>query len=168
MFILIFVFAEDIIYFLYGAISTFYLLCGFRRIIMRGKWNMRDWEIDLWKGVIQKHIDRLKNSKTEDEIDLTEENINPYQVGIIMKELGWESDEVEMNGWEPERWEYFSHPDCNYRICRKKYDLGERENAERPIKILTVQRGILLWLLILRASVTLRLWDTAVRVKRRL
>ncbi len=84
---------------------------------MRGKWNMRDWEIDLWKGVIQKHIDRLKNSITEDEIDLTEENINPYQVGIIMKELGWESDEVEMNGWEQERWEYFSHPDCNYRIC---------------------------------------------------
>ena len=78
---------------------------------MRGKWNMREWEIDLWKGVIQKHIERLKNSITEDEIDLTEENINPYQVSTIMKELGWESDEVETNGWEQERWEYFSHPD---------------------------------------------------------
>lgn len=84
---------------------------------MRGKWNMRDWEIELWEGLLQKHIDWLKYSRTEDKIDLTEENINPYQVGVIMERLGWHSNEVEMNGWEQDRWEYFSHPDFECRIC---------------------------------------------------
>ena len=77
---------------------------------MRGQWHLRDWELDLWKNKIERNISWLERHY-QDNIDLTEENINPYQVWSILETLGWERIGYDSNGWELDHWMYFKHPD---------------------------------------------------------
>ena len=80
---------------------------------MRGQWNLREWELDHWKNIIRLSIDRL-NLGVET-IDLSDKDINPYQVQTVLEALGWEHDEEAdiNNGWEMDFWMYFRHPDSD-------------------------------------------------------
>lgn len=76
---------------------------------MRGQWHLRDWELDLWKRKIEYYISYIERKK--EDIDLSEENINPYQVRAVLEILGWEYTDSDSNGWEQDHWMYFKHPD---------------------------------------------------------
>lgn len=70
---------------------------------------MRDWELDLWKRKIEHYILYIERKK--EDIDLSEENINPYQLRAVLELLGWECIDSDSNGWEQDHWMYFKHPD---------------------------------------------------------
>lgn len=84
---------------------------------MRGNYNLKDWEIDYWTPKIKQDVDTLIRSTDLDDIDYTSKDLNPYQMGLILEGLGWESEEFETTGWEQDRWEYFSHPDYDIKLC---------------------------------------------------
>lgn len=76
---------------------------------MRGKWQLADWELESWKRKLNMFIVQL--SRGAKEINLTERDINPYQVETVLEELGWEEiDMPDTNGWEQDRWNEFRHP----------------------------------------------------------
>lgn len=87
---------------------------------MRGQWHLRDWELDLWKRKIEHYILYLERKK--EDIDLSEENINPYQVREVLETLGWEHTDSDSNGWEQDHWMYFRHP--NHKITLTVFSSG--------------------------------------------
>lgn len=82
---------------------------------MRGEWNLRDWEEEHWSRKMTSYIQTLFRGKNK--IDLTKEDINPYQVWNILETLGWErEDDIDTNGWEQDMWMRFYNPHYPYRI----------------------------------------------------
>lgn len=75
---------------------------------MRGKWQMRDWEKDFWKSALEKHIAELKRG-TVDTIDLTSEDLCPENIIDTLESLGYEYDDVDINGWEQDTWITFTN-----------------------------------------------------------
>ena len=75
---------------------------------MRGKWQMRDWEKDFWKSALEKRIAELKTGIV-DTIDLTDEDLCPENVIDTLEILGYEYDDVDMNGWEQDTWITFTN-----------------------------------------------------------
>ena len=78
---------------------------------MRGEWALRDWEKDYLCYTLKSQIDVLSKKETYEEIDFTPCNINPYQLQVILDQLGWQELDVDTNGWEQDRWAYFEHPE---------------------------------------------------------
>lgn len=82
---------------------------------MRGEWNLRDWEEQHWTYKIEKYIQNL--FRGQNKIDLTKEDINPYQIWQILESLGWErDDDMDTNGWEQDMWMYFYNPNYLHKI----------------------------------------------------
>ena len=82
---------------------------------MRGEWKLRDWEEEYWLHKMGSYIQTLFRGKNK--INLTQEDINPYQVREILEELGWEqNDDTDTNGWEQDMWMRFSNPHYPYRL----------------------------------------------------
>lgn len=84
---------------------------------MRGNYNLKDWEITYWTPKIEKDIEMLLRSSDLDDIDYTPRDLNPYQLRLILEALGWDSEEVETNGWEQDRWEYFYNEERGIELC---------------------------------------------------
>ena len=82
---------------------------------MRGKYQLRDWELSKWSLELAKIIDRLTRNKLHEE-DLTQHDVCPANIVEILNKLGWEDDEQEDNGWQHDTWIYFSHPNHNFGI----------------------------------------------------
>lgn len=76
---------------------------------MRGQWNMDPEELKNWVLVFDEHI--LPTAISNGEVDLTDMNLNPENVKDILIALGFNAGDYDMNGWEADRWQYFSHPD---------------------------------------------------------
>ena len=55
---------------------------------MRGKWDLNTEELSYWKRRAIREIEDLQN-KTSTIIDLTREDITPYQVNQVLESLGW-------------------------------------------------------------------------------
>lgn len=82
---------------------------------MRGEWQLRDWEQEYWIRKIESYIQDL--CRNTDKIDLTKEDINPYQLWKILELLGWErDDDVDTNGWELDMWMTFYNPHYYYDL----------------------------------------------------
>ena len=82
---------------------------------MRGEWKLRDWEEEHWIRKMESYIRDLCRNKNK--IDLTKEDINPYQVREVLEKIGWEcDDDIEENGWEQDMWMRFYSPHYSNRL----------------------------------------------------
>ena len=68
---------------------------------------MREWEAEFWRSFFERKIADLKAGYIE-EVDLTQENICPENVIDTLEALGYEYDDVDVNGWEQDTWIYFA------------------------------------------------------------
>jgi hypothetical protein len=86
--------------------------------IMRGHWNLNSGEAAYWTEVVDEKLRYLVEHKDEiDDIDLSQEDIGPYQLYSILESLGFERDDWEDNGWEQDTWARFSHAQRDMDIC---------------------------------------------------
>ena len=80
---------------------------------MRGRWNMMDWELQKWKQELSAAIVRLSQNKLYQE-DFTHLDVCPANLIDALRDIGWEDDELENNGWQNDCWTYFSHDDYDF------------------------------------------------------
>lgn len=60
-----------------------------------------------WIDYIETNFHILQEEKDEEELDLTDCGINPYQLESFLEELGFEHYDSDENGWEMDYWIYF-------------------------------------------------------------
>lgn len=65
-------------------------------------------KIKDWLDYIETNFPILQEETNCEELDLTDCNINPYQLCEFLKELGFEKYDWEDNGWEMDYWIYFT------------------------------------------------------------
>ena len=83
---------------------------------MRGKYSLTEQEHGYWEILVEMYLEDMLYGNTE-EVDLSQKDINPYQLGRILESFGWEEDEVNVEGYELDRWAYYCHPDHRDLIC---------------------------------------------------
>lgn len=64
-------------------------------------------KIKDWLDYIETNFNILQEEKDKEELDLTDYEINPYQLWKFLEELGFERYDSEKNGWEMDYWVYF-------------------------------------------------------------
>lgn len=64
-------------------------------------------KIKDWLDYIETNFHILQEEKDKEELDLTDYEINPYQLWKFLEELGFERYDSEKNGWEMDYWIYF-------------------------------------------------------------
>lgn len=64
-------------------------------------------KIKDWLDYIETNFNILQEEKDKEELDLTDCEINPYQLWKFLEELGFERYDSEKNGWEMDYWIYF-------------------------------------------------------------
>lgn len=64
-------------------------------------------KIKDWLDYIETNFNILQEEKDKEELDLTDYEINPYQLWKFLEELGFERYDSEKNGWEMDYWIYF-------------------------------------------------------------
>ena len=77
---------------------------------MRGRWGLNEEELAYWQA---NAIGQTKMMQ-KDEIhivDLTKENITPYQVNQVLTSLGWDRYN-EFNGLEGDRYAFYRKEGC--------------------------------------------------------
>ena len=82
---------------------------------MRGKYTLTNREKNRYTGLLTKILEEL-NKDQRLTVSLSEEDIAPCHVDNLMKELGWERDDFESNGWQCDCWYYYSRPEVDYTI----------------------------------------------------
>lgn len=70
---------------------------------MRGKWNIREWEAEFWRSFFEKEIKNLEVGHTE-KIDLTQKDLCPENVIDVLRNMGYEDEDYDTNGWEQDTW----------------------------------------------------------------
>lgn len=80
---------------------------------MRGKWNMMDWEMAKWKQELSVAIDRLSRDKSHEE-NFINFDVCPANLIDALRDMGWDDDELEDNGYQHDCWIYFSHQDYDF------------------------------------------------------
>ena len=76
---------------------------------MRGRWELRDWEMESWKHLFRLYIEGLERGA--EDFNLSDKDLNPYQAYRVLGALGWEEIEIDRNGnWEQDIWATFQHP----------------------------------------------------------
>ena len=75
---------------------------------MRGKWELRDWEMESWKHCFRLYIEALERG-TEN-IDLSDKDLNPYQAYQVLENLGWIRMETDCDVGRQETWVFYRHP----------------------------------------------------------
>lgn len=78
---------------------------------MREKWRpvVGEWLKNLEEMTEEEVGDLEENATTEEledkfKLDLSDTEMNPSRVGELLKELGYENDETEDNGWQWDFW----------------------------------------------------------------
>ena len=93
---------------------------------MRGKWNMMDWEITKWKQELSAVITRLSHEKSNEE-DFTNFDVCPANLIDALRDMGWNDDESEDNGWQGDSWIYFYHYNYDFILvlyyCANTFEL---------------------------------------------
>lgn len=82
---------------------------------MKGQYHMMDWEEAKWKQAVSAAIFKLTYDKTYI-ADFTKEDVCPANLCRTLKNLGWNSVDIDRNGWENDTWHTFSHPDYNFYV----------------------------------------------------
>ena len=93
---------------------------------MRGKWNMMDWEMTKWKQVLSAAIAKLSQNELYEE-DFTNLDVCPANLIDALRDMGWNDDESEDNGWQGDSWIYFYHCDYDFILvlycCAHTFEL---------------------------------------------
>ena len=85
---------------------------------MRGNWNLSAGEAAYWQEVITNKLNYLiENKDSIDDIDLSQEDISPYQLYNVLEYLGYERDDLETNGWEQDTWARYSNNEERISLC---------------------------------------------------
>lgn len=63
---------------------------------MTNRWTLTKEVRREFTPIIQKFID----DKSLSSLDLSDTKLNPYTLGEILEELGYEKTEIDSNGWE--------------------------------------------------------------------
>lgn len=81
---------------------------------MVNKWELNDYlrsneipSIKKWIDFVEVHFDELVEKQDKTELDLSDFKINPYQLKLVLEEMGFEDYEWDSNGWEMDYWIYF-------------------------------------------------------------
>ena len=74
---------------------------------------MMDWELQKWKQELSAAIIRLSQNKQYEE-SFTHLEFCPANLIDALRDMGWEDDELEDNGWQNDCWTYFSHYDYDF------------------------------------------------------
>ena len=81
---------------------------------MINKWELNDYlrnneipSIKRWIDFVEVHFDELVEKQDKTELDLSDFKINPYQLKLVLEEMGFEDYEWDSNGWEMDYWIYF-------------------------------------------------------------
>lgn len=73
---------------------------------MRGRWKISQEERDKYIPYIKDCIKKLEASE-EEEISLNDTTLNPENVKIILRELGYSQNDFDSNGWDYDFWYTF-------------------------------------------------------------
>ena len=82
---------------------------------MRGEYHLTPAEYAQWLPQIEADVNAILNDNSE-EIDYSTTDLNPFQLGELLEGIGWEEDDVDTNGWQQDRWAFYTHPDRNDKI----------------------------------------------------
>lgn len=71
----------------------------------RNKWHINKELHEIYKNKIIQYIEELeKDTEHQLTLELGKCSINPYQVGEILQELGYDWEHEDENGWEQDTW----------------------------------------------------------------
>lgn len=73
---------------------------------MRGRWDLNEEELAYWQANAIGQTEMMQEDKIHI-VDLTKENITPYQVNQVLTSLGWNRYN-EFNGLEGDRYALYS------------------------------------------------------------
>ena len=82
---------------------------------MRGKWNMMDWEMEKWKQELSAAITRLSQDELYEK-DFTNLDVCPANLIDALRDMGWNDDESQDNGWQGDSWIYFYHYNYDFPL----------------------------------------------------
>ena len=71
------------------------------------RWALTEEVEDKYKPIIQKFIEKVEESDYIDDeefLNLSDTELNPYTLWELLKNLGYEKDEIDNNGWELDFW----------------------------------------------------------------
>lgn len=67
------------------------------------KWTLTEEVEGKYKPIIQRFIDKVEKSDyidDEDFLNLSDTELNPYTLWELLKNLGYEKEEIDSNGWQ--------------------------------------------------------------------
>lgn len=71
-------------------------------------YEVTDFVRDRIKPIIEDFIKKINYESNYAELDLTGMSVNPYQIWMILEDLGYESHSIEDNGWQLDFWMDFT------------------------------------------------------------
>lgn len=74
---------------------------------MRGRWDLTEQELAYWQANAAGQTKAMSDGKIKI-VDLTREDITPYQVNQVLESLGWERYN-EFSGFEGDRYAFYRH-----------------------------------------------------------
>ena len=74
---------------------------------MRGRWDLIEQELAYWQANAAGQTQAMTDGKIKI-VDLTREDITPYQVNQMLESLGWERYN-EFSGFEGDRYAFYRH-----------------------------------------------------------
>lgn len=77
---------------------------------MRGRWDLKEDELAYWQANAIGQTEMMQKDEIHI-VDLTKENITPYQVNQVLTSLGWNRYN-EFNGLEGDRYAFYSKEGC--------------------------------------------------------
>lgn len=89
----------------------------------KNRWNLDDDKKEQIKSMIIAHISKIakyelkadNDSRWDVSLDLSElPGVGPYHIENILKELGYENNNYDTNGWQMDYWFHFIHQDKKF------------------------------------------------------
>lgn len=77
------------------------------------RWKLADELREKFKPLLTEYLNKVENltveqieKMTNEELglELSDKGINPYQLQILLEELGYEENEFDTNGWQMDFW----------------------------------------------------------------
>lgn len=113
----------------------------------KNRWNLDDDKKEQVKAIIIAHINKIakhelktdNDSRWDVSLDLSElPGVGPYHIENILKELGYENNDYDTNGWQMDYWFHFIHQDKKFpplclqgtAIIHEMYLHGEDEDKK--------------------------------------
>lgn len=82
------------------------------------RWILKNEVKEKYLPIVKEHINKIENYNLEEmdrydvELDLSDTELNPYTLGELLKELGYEKVDVDRNGWEMDFWIKYKKSGC--------------------------------------------------------